>query len=94
MAYVIPEIKSKDLKRYSGLQLVTSSMEKKVEAAAIKEKLEQDSTHVHVTDKSESHFDSEQKRPIRSSVAYGIAASAASYTQSRANECEIIDSCE
>lgn len=96
MAYVIPDIKGKDLKRYSGLQFVTSSVEKKAEAAAIKAKFDQDYTCVPVTDRSKTRercFDSEQKRPIRSSVAYGIAASAASYAQSQ-NDSQILDSCK
>ncbi|KAF9687907.1 hypothetical protein SADUNF_Sadunf02G0142000 [Salix dunnii] len=90
MAYVIPEIKAMDLRRYHGLHFVTSSLEKKAEAAAMKEKLDQDSTHFQAADfvaaKSNPRNTEgpEQKHPIRSSVAYGIAASAASYVQSRA----------
>ncbi|KAH8516933.1 hypothetical protein H0E87_005044 [Populus deltoides] len=90
MAYVIPEIKAIDLRRYHGLHFVTSSLEKKAEAAAMKEKLNQDSTHVpaaaSVVAKSNPRNteEPEQKHPIRSSVAYGIAASAASYVQSHA----------
>ncbi|GKU96678.1 hypothetical protein SLEP1_g9890 [Rubroshorea leprosula] len=89
MAYVIPELKGKDLKRYYGLEFVTSSVEKKAEVAAIKVKLDQDLTRVPVTATaaSESNFqkpvDSEQKRSSRSSIAYEIAASVASYVQSR-----------
>ncbi|GLT84751.1 hypothetical protein SLE2022_029660 [Rubroshorea leprosula] len=89
MAYVIPKLKGKDLKRYYGLEFVTSSVEKKAEVAAIKAKLDQDSTRVPVTATaaSEPNFqkpmDSEQKRSSRSSIAYEIAASAASYVQSR-----------
>lgn len=79
-----------DLRRYHGLHFVTSSLEKKAEAAAMKEKLDQDSTHVpaaaSVVAKSNPRNteEPEQKHPIRSSVAYGIAASAASYVQSHA----------
>lgn len=79
-----------DLRRYHGLHFVTSSLEKKAEAAAMKEKLDQDSTHVpaaaSVVAKSnpQNTEEPEQKHPIRSSVAYGIAASAASYVQSHA----------
>ncbi|XP_059457288.1 phospholipase A1 PLIP1, chloroplastic isoform X2 [Corylus avellana] len=89
MAYVIPAIKAKDLRKYYGLQLVTSSLEKKAEAAAIKAKLDEDSVRVpqdaSAADESSSKKDleSEKKRPIRSSLAYEIAASAASYLQSR-----------
>lgn len=77
------------MKRYYGLEFVTSSVEKKAEVAAIKAKLDQDSTHVPVTATAASKpnfqkpVDSEQKRSSRSSVAYEIAASAASYVQSR-----------
>ncbi|XP_061967092.1 phospholipase A1 PLIP1, chloroplastic-like [Populus nigra] len=90
MAYVIPEIKAMDLRRNHGLRFVTSSLEKKAEAAAMKEKLDQDSTHIpaaaSVVAKSNPRNteEPEQKHPIRSSVAYGIAASAASYVQSHA----------
>lgn len=81
------------MKRYFGLQLVTSSLEKKAEAAKVKARLDQDSTLVpeaaSLGDKKSGTSDneakdSEQKRPIRASVAYEIAASAASYVQSRA----------
>ncbi|EEF39083.1 triacylglycerol lipase, putative [Ricinus communis] len=85
MAYVIPEIKAKDLRRYYGLQFVTSSLEKKAEAAATKAKLNQDSMHLPVVSLTKSDLeetkDSEQRLAVRSSV-YGIAASAASYVQS------------
>ncbi|KAM6583897.1 hypothetical protein CsatB_010899 [Cannabis sativa] len=93
IAYVIPDIKAKDLKRYFGLQFVTSSLEKKAEAAAVKARLDQDSTQVPGSSSSDDRkvsvsaneaVDSEQKRPIRASVAYDIAASAASYVQSKA----------
>ncbi|KAL5571400.1 hypothetical protein UlMin_020997 [Ulmus minor] len=92
IAYVIPDIKANDLKRYFGLQFVTSSLEKKAEAAAIKERIEEDSTRVPVsssgdlekTNPDKSMKDSEQKRPIR--ATYEIAASAASYVHSRAKD--------
>ncbi|XP_058095981.1 phospholipase A1 PLIP1, chloroplastic isoform X1 [Magnolia sinica] len=88
MAYVIPELKAEDLRKYYGLRFITSSLEKKAEAAAIKAKLDQDSTHVPDTpiikSASENEVGSEQKRAIRPSVAYEIAASAASYVHSRA----------
>ncbi|KAH1081030.1 hypothetical protein J1N35_020791 [Gossypium stocksii] len=56
MSYVIPSIKEKDLRKYYGLRFITSSLEKKVKAAKIKAKLDQDSTRVPVieTSKSES----------------------------------------
>ncbi|KAK6285779.1 hypothetical protein POUND7_011958 [Theobroma cacao] len=90
IAYVIPEIREKDLRKHYGLRLVTSSLEKKAEAATIKAKLDQDSTRVPVAasenteSKSVKAEGSEQKRPIRLSVVYEIAASAACYVQSRA----------
>ncbi|PON51333.1 Fungal lipase-like domain containing protein [Parasponia andersonii] len=93
IAYVIPDIRPKDLKRYFGLQFVTSSLEKKAEAAAVRARLDEDSTQVPVAASLEDNksgtsdngaVDSEQKRPIRASVAYEIAASAASYVQSKA----------
>ncbi|KAE8733283.1 hypothetical protein F3Y22_tig00001349pilonHSYRG00025 [Hibiscus syriacus] len=92
MAYVIPEIKEKDLRKYYGLRFVTSSLEKKAEAevGAIKAKLDQDSTRVPVAapetseSKSEKVEGKERKRPIRLSVVYEIAASAACRIQSQA----------
>ncbi|KAI3449262.1 hypothetical protein Pfo_005927 [Paulownia fortunei] len=92
MAYVIPDMKTRDLRRYYGLDFVTSSLEKKAEAAAIKDKAEQDSTRVAVASSdirdptTESADDSEQISRLRSSAAYEIAASAASYVQSRAKD--------
>lgn len=78
------------MKRYYGLQFVTSSLEKKAEVAKIKAKLDQDSTRVPIADSvasqdgSEQEVDAEQNRQIQPSVAYEIAVSAASYVQSRA----------
>ncbi|KAJ0112757.1 hypothetical protein Patl1_00587 [Pistacia atlantica] len=90
MAYVIPEIKAKDLRRYYGIQFVTSSLEKKAEAAAIKDELNQDSIPVPdpivAQSYSENTLKLEQIRPTRPSVASKIAASAASYVQSRAKD--------
>ncbi|KAJ8573122.1 hypothetical protein K7X08_009633 [Anisodus acutangulus] len=92
MAYVIPEIKAKDLERCYGLDFVTSSLEKKAEAMAIKAKFDKDSIRIPVpssnnsvpnSDKTE---DMEHKSLPRPSVAYDIAASAASYVQSRAKD--------
>lgn len=82
-------MQAKDLRKYYGLQLVTSSLEKKAEAAAIKARLDEDSIRVpqyaSAADESSSEkaLESEKKRPIRASLAYKIAASAASYVQSR-----------
>ncbi|PIN13889.1 hypothetical protein CDL12_13494 [Handroanthus impetiginosus] len=92
MAYVIPDIKTGDLRRYCGLEFVTSSLEKKAEAEAIKEKLDQDSTIMAAValelrdPTSESAAYSKQRPLLRSSAAYEIAASAASYVQSRAKD--------
>ncbi|XP_050385833.1 phospholipase A1 PLIP1, chloroplastic [Argentina anserina] len=86
LAYVIPLIKADDLKRYYGLQFVTSSLVKKAEAEELNERLDQDSIRVPVPDEessSEAATDSEQKHSIHPSVAYEIAASAASYVRSR-----------
>lgn len=81
-------MQAKDLKRHFGLQFVTSSLKKKAETAAVKEKLDQDSTRVPsmvvCESDSDRDVDSEQKSSIHPSVAYEIAASAASYVQSRA----------
>ncbi|XVF33187.1 hypothetical protein REPUB_Repub17cG0146900 [Reevesia pubescens] len=87
MAYVIPQIKGNYLRKYYGLKFVTSSVEKKAEAATIKAKLDQDSTGVPVAaaeSKSDKVEGLEQKRSISLSVVYEIAASAACYVQSRA----------
>ncbi|OWM68660.1 phospholipase A1 PLIP1, chloroplastic [Punica granatum] len=87
IAYVIPTIRAEDLRRIFGLRFVTSSIEKKAEAAAIKAKFDQDSTRVPAPAETANDSGSEkadQKRRIHPSVAYDIAASAASYVQSRA----------
>ncbi|XP_054783047.1 phospholipase A1 PLIP1, chloroplastic isoform X2 [Prosopis cineraria] len=89
MAYVIPQIKAKDLRRYYGLQFLTSSLEKKAEVAKIRTNLDQDSTQVPPASSSsvESSHDNSKKRPkIQPSAAYKIAASAALYVQSRAKD--------
>ncbi|KAL5727050.1 hypothetical protein ACHQM5_000286 [Ranunculus cassubicifolius] len=85
LAYVIPEIKPEDLRKYYDLQYVTSSLDKK-DDAAIKVKLEQDSTRVPISSAPiESDLkNSKPKIHIRPSVAYDIAASAASYLHSTA----------
>ncbi|KAJ0986192.1 hypothetical protein J5N97_004548 [Dioscorea zingiberensis] len=84
MAYVIPEIKAEDLRKYYGLRLVTSSLEKKAEAAAIKAKLEADSTRPPPSPTGPGNGSSSQRPLIRASIAYEIAASAASYVHTRA----------
>lgn len=68
---------------------MTSSLEKKAEASAIKSKLEQDSIRIPFTDPEDSETDSakiEEKRLNRPFVAYDIAASAASYVHSQAED--------
>ncbi|WCJ22396.1 alpha/beta-Hydrolases superfamily protein [Euphorbia peplus] len=90
MAYVIPEIKVTDLRRHCGLQFVTSSLEKKAEAAAAKAKLDE-----HSADSLDSSFnksklketDKSGKRRALRSVVYEIAASAASFVQAQADDC-------
>ncbi|PSS03954.1 capsid protein [Actinidia chinensis var. chinensis] len=86
MAYVIPEIEANDLRRHYGLNFVTSSLEKKSKAEALKEKLDQDSIRVPVASSStvsnpEKTEKSKEKRLNRPAVAYEIAASAASYAK-------------
>ncbi|CAI9785954.1 unnamed protein product [Fraxinus pennsylvanica] len=91
-AYVIPDIKTRDLTRYCGLEFVASSLEKKAETAAIRVKIEQDFTSVPVatpaiTDPlSEKKENSQQRRYTHSSAAYEIAVAAASHLQSRAKD--------
>ncbi|KAJ8444721.1 hypothetical protein Cgig2_030395 [Carnegiea gigantea] len=85
-AYVIPEIKANDfqLQRYCGLNFVTSSLEKKAEAVALKAKLNKHSKLSEDSANLESNSEtpgSIQEHKIRSSVAYEIAASAASHVQ-------------
>ncbi|KAG6695284.1 hypothetical protein I3842_09G089900 [Carya illinoinensis] len=72
----------KNLRKYYGLHFVTSSLEKKVEAAAIKAKLDEDSTAIpQAASEAASEFSYEKdvaskECPIHRSVAYEIAASA------------------
>ncbi|KAL2336164.1 hypothetical protein Fmac_010610 [Flemingia macrophylla] len=60
MAYAIPQIKAKDLKRYHGLQFVTSSLEKKGDVTKIKANLDQDSICVPMDASVASQDDSEK----------------------------------
>ncbi|KAK8971559.1 hypothetical protein KSP40_PGU022441 [Platanthera guangdongensis] len=82
-AYVIPDIKAEELSHY-GLRLVTSSLEKK-QMAAIKVKLEEKSNYSLT---GLAWPKREPEVPIRSarssSMAYELAASAASYIHRRA----------
>ncbi|KAG6641695.1 hypothetical protein CIPAW_09G092400 [Carya illinoinensis] len=89
MGNVILEIKEKNLRKYYGLHFVTSSLEKKVEAAAIKAKLDEDSTAIpQAASEAASEFSYEKdvaskECPIHRSVAYEIAASALCPTMRR-----------
>lgn len=85
-AYVIPEIKANDfqLQRSCGLNFATSSLEKKAKAVALKAKLNKHSKHSEDLVNLESNSETPgliQEHTIRSSVAYEIAASAASHVQ-------------
>lgn len=90
MAYVIPEIKAMDLERCYGLDFVTSSLVKKADAMAIKAKFDKDSIRVPVPSSDNSVPNPDKTEEIEHKclppplVAYDIAASAASYVQSRA----------
>lgn len=65
---------TEDLRRHHGLEFVTSSLEKKAAAAAA------------IEQEAEASPEAEQKTRVRSSTAYDIAASAASYVQSLGSE--------
>ncbi|CAL4975245.1 unnamed protein product [Urochloa decumbens] len=84
MAYVIPEIKVEELKKHYGLRFVTSSLEKKAEAGIISAKLDVDSTRPRTAPAYEVASGPQPRRPIRSHLAYEVAASAASYVRARA----------
>ncbi|KAL9228990.1 hypothetical protein vseg_004510 [Gypsophila vaccaria] len=86
MAYTISEINGDDLRLNHGLQIVTSSLEKKAEAIAVKARLDKDSTHLEgeslaILESNSKTPVSKQNHTVRSSVAYEIAASAASHVQ-------------
>ncbi|KAJ3704118.1 hypothetical protein LUZ61_007823 [Rhynchospora tenuis] len=88
MAYVIPEIKEDDLKKYYGLRFVTSSLEKKFGSRVIESMAKIDSVKVGTLSYSSCFDDDDDgpqpRRPVRSSVVHQIAAVAASYVHSRA----------
>ncbi|KAL6615594.1 hypothetical protein ACP70R_037864 [Stipagrostis hirtigluma subsp. patula] len=84
MAYVIPEIKVEELKKHYGLRFVTSSLEKKAEAGVVTAKLDGDSTRPRTAPAYEVASGPQPRRPIRSHLAYEVAASAASYVHARA----------
>ncbi|KAL6842570.1 hypothetical protein ACP4OV_027414 [Aristida adscensionis] len=84
MAYVIPEIKVEELKKHYGLRFVTSSLEKKAEAGVLSARLDADSTRPRAAPAYEVTSGPQPRRPIRSHLAYEVAASAASYVHARA----------
>ncbi|KAI3711459.1 hypothetical protein L2E82_41563 [Cichorium intybus] len=84
MAYVIPEMEEDDLRRYYDLAFVTSSLEKK----ALAEAIANDSIRLPVTNSTtnqrpEKEIEMKQQRITRT-LAYEIAASAATYVRSQA----------
>lgn len=74
-------LQREDLRRHYGLEFVTSSLEKKAAAAAIRDKIEQDSVRVGVAEIEEGETSS--SNACSSSAAYEIAATAASFVQSQ-----------
>ncbi|KAK9743145.1 hypothetical protein RND81_03G220100 [Saponaria officinalis] len=90
MAYNISKIKDNDMLLDQSLRMITSSLEKKAEATAVKTKLERDST-LQGEESSNLDFNSQrwvtkQEHTIRPSTAYEIAASAASHVQCHAKK--------
>ncbi|KAI5000739.1 phospholipase A1 PLIP1, chloroplastic-like [Hordeum vulgare subsp. vulgare] len=87
MAYVIPEIKTAELRKHYGLELVTSSVHKKAEASAVSARVDVHSTRpAGDAQQYEVAAEPQPRRPVRRSnhLAYEVAASAASYVQARA----------
>lgn len=85
---VYKTLQAKDLRRHYRLRFIASSLEKKAEAAAIKVRLDEDSTRepvIYPTNETCIKETAELERTSRRrpSVAYRIAASAASYAKSR-----------
>lgn len=76
-------LQAKELRRNHRLRFVTSSLEKKAEATKLL--LEQDSVRVPNASPPEPNLPEQQQQCLkRPSLAHHIAASAASYVQSRA----------
>lgn len=73
-----------ELKKHYGLVYKTSSLEKKAEAGIVTAKLDADSTRPRAAPAYEVASGPQPRRPIRSHLAYEVAASAASYVQARA----------
>ncbi|KAJ4955076.1 hypothetical protein NE237_011859 [Protea cynaroides] len=90
LAYEIEDIKAEDLRKFHSLHYVTSSLEKKANVARNKVKLDHEDVRVETASASNSDFSSKKemefkhKQSVHSSVAYEIAASAASYIHSSA----------
>lgn len=63
---------------------MTSSLEKKAEAGAIRSKVDVDSTRPRAAPACEVASEPQPRRPIRSHLAYEVAASAASYVHASA----------
>lgn len=88
-----------DLRRHFGLEFVTSSLEKKAEAAVTKATYDQDFTYPPVDASPATEFKSgksegSDKKCLNNhpSFAYEIATSAASYASSRAKDLSLLDS--
>ncbi|KAJ4968072.1 hypothetical protein NE237_014773 [Protea cynaroides] len=86
LAYAIPQIKPGHLLKYHGLRFVTSSQEKKIESKNGEK--EETPAQVQETERPEDASEVEEQtkknqHQISASVAYQIAASAASYLHSQ-----------
>ncbi|KAK1364246.1 phospholipase A1 PLIP1, chloroplastic [Heracleum sosnowskyi] len=99
MSYAISEMTAVDLRRHFGLEFVTSSLEKKEEAAVTKATLGQDFAYPPVDASPATKFEFEKSEVLdknclnnHPSVAYVIATSAASYVRSRAKDQSLLDS--
>ncbi|KAK9758058.1 hypothetical protein RND81_01G203900 [Saponaria officinalis] len=91
MAYTISEIKGHDLRLNHGLEIVTSSLEKKAEAIAVKARLDENTTRLQgeglaTLEPNSERWVSKPEHTTRSSVAYEIAASAASHVKCHAKK--------
>ncbi|GLJ09047.1 hypothetical protein SUGI_0100740 [Cryptomeria japonica] len=87
MAYKIPNIKPNELLKNHHLRFITSSLEKKMEAAKkVKELAANDMSLVTSSGKNNSHGSeakSKRRLTVSPAVAYEIAAAAASYLHSQ-----------
>ncbi|XP_074263390.1 phospholipase A1 PLIP1, chloroplastic [Silene latifolia] len=92
MAYTISKFEGNDVLLDQSLRMITSSLEKKAEATAVKARLERDATDLQgensaTLEPSSKRRATKQEHTIRNSVAYEIAASAASHVQSNSCTC-------